>query len=158
MGKELKDLTLDIKKSLKKIEHNLEIRSKDFTEEINAIWVDLKKHISSVEHKLDDAYEQFEDQVKLKGHLSMMEARERVKKFEDIAHEFTAKVTSNAQTELDIMTLKAHLLKMESEDYWEKKQEELSKIYENSKEEAEKLATKAAKEINHIFLKLTEML
>lgn len=158
MEKELKDLILEMKKSLKKIEQNIEARSKNFTEEINVFWIDLKKHLSSVEDKLDDAYDRFEDNVKLKGHLSLMEARERMEKLEDIANEFTSKISSHAQEELDIMTLKAHLLKMDSEEYWENKQQDLSKIYENSKEEAEKLAAKAAKEMNHIFLKLTEIL
>ena len=157
MEKEFKDLISETKKSLKKIEHNIEERSDSFSEEVSEFWVDLKKHLSRVEDKLDDAYDNFEDQIKLKGHLGMMEARERIKKLEEVAHEFTSKVSSNTQEELDIMTLRAHLLKMESEDLWESKQKDLSKMYENSKEEAEKLAVKAAKELNQIVLKLTEI-
>ena len=97
----------------------------------------LKKNLSNVEEKLDDAYDEFEDQLKLKGHLSMMEARERIEKLEDVAYEFTTKVASNAQEELDIVKLRAHLLKMESDDLMEEKQKELSAVYERSKEEAE---------------------
>ncbi|MGB5505496.1 MAG: hypothetical protein WBM70_02295 [Sulfurovum sp.] len=157
MEKEFKEIITESKKSLKKIDKNMEKLSENFTEEVNEFWLDLKKHLSGVEEKLDDAYDDFEDEVKLKGHLGMMEARERIKKVEEIAYEFTSKVSKNAQEELDIVTLRAHLLKMESEDMWEEKQKELSLMYEESKEEAEKLGMKAAKELNHIFLKLTEI-
>lgn len=157
MEKEFKEIISETKKSLKKIEKNIEERSEDLTEDVKDFWKDLKKHLSSLEEKLDDAYDDFGDQVKDKAHLGMIEARERIKNLEEVAHEFTAKVSSNAQEELDVMALRAHLLKMESEDYWEEKQKELSKMYDNSKEEAEKLAMKAAKEINQIFLKLTEI-
>lgn len=157
MEKEFKEIIAESKKSLKKIDKNMEKLSENFTEEVNEFWLDLKKYLSGVEEKLDDAYDDFEDEVKLKGHLGMMEARERIKKVEEIAYEFTSKVSKNAQEELDIVTLRAHLLKMESEDMWEEKQKELSLMYEESKEEAEKLGIKTAKELNHIFLKLTEI-
>ena len=40
----------------------------------------------------------------------------------------------------------------------EEKQKELSAVYERSKDEAEALSMKAAKEFNQIVLKLTEMI
>jgi len=157
MKKELKEIIIQSKKSLKRIEDNIEEISEDFTEEVKEFWTDLKKHLSTVEEKLDDAYDDLEDQIKLKSHQGMMEARDRIKNLEDIIYEFTAKVSANAQEELDIIKLRAHLLKMEGDDMWNEKQKELSSLYENSKEEAEKLAIKAAKEFNQIVLKLTEM-
>jgi hypothetical protein len=157
MEKEFKEIIEESKKSLKKIEENVEDRSDDFTEEINEFWVDLKKHLSSVEEKLKDAYNHFEDEAELKGHLGVMEARDRIQKLKEVTHEFTYKVSSNAQEELDIATLKAHLAKMDSEDLWEERQKELLHIYGDSKVEAEKLARKAAKELNNIVFKLTEI-
>lgn len=157
MEKEFKKLISQSKKSLKKIENHIEDLSDDFTEEVKDFWKDLKKHLSNVEEKLDDAYDEFEDKMKLKGHLGMMEARQRIENLEEVATEFTAKVASNAQEELDIVKLRAHLLKMEGEDLWEEKQKELSAVYEKSKEEAEEMSVKAAKEFNQIVLKLTEL-
>ena len=157
MEKEFKEIIAESKKSLKKIKNSVEEFSEDFTDEVKEFWVDLKRNLSNVEEKLDDAYDEFEDQIKLKSHLGIMEARVRMEKLEDIAYEFTSKVASNTQEELDIVKLKTHLLKMESDDLWEEKQKELSSLYENSKEESEKLAIKAAKELNQIFLKLTEI-
>ena len=158
MEKEFKEFIEDAKNSLEKIENNIEERSEDFTEEVSEFWVDLKKHLSAVEGKLKDAYDNFEDQSELKGHLGMMEARDRIEKLKETTYEFSHKVSNNAQEELDIATLKAHLAKMESEDIWEEKQKELLVLYNDSKEEAEKLAVKAAKELNTIVFKLTEMI
>jgi len=157
MEKEFKEIIEESKKSLGKIEKNIEERSENFTEEVSEFWVDLKKHLSGVEGKLKDAYNNFEDQTELKGHLGIMEARDRIEKLEEATREFTYKVSNNAQEELDIATLKAHLAKMESEDLWEERQKEFLHIYGDSKVEAEKLARKAAKELNTIIFKLTEI-
>jgi|GEM_PF-6841387 len=158
MEKELKDIIIQSKRSLKKIQDNIEEYSEDFTEEVSELWTELKKHLSDTEEKLDDAYDEFEDQVKLKSHLGMMEAGDKIKKLEDVAYEFTTKLASNTQEELDIVKLKGHLLKMEGDDLLEEKQKELSAVYERSKEEAEELAMKSAKELNQIVLKLTEII
>jgi len=158
MEKEFKESIEEAKRSLEKIEKSLEKRSENFTEEMSEFWVDLKKHLSGVEGKLKDAYNNFEDQAELKGHLGIMEARDRMEKLKEATDEFTYKVSTNAQEELDIATLKAHLAKMESEDIWAEKQKELLRIYGDSKVEAEKLAKEAAKELNNIVFKLTEMI
>lgn len=158
MEKELNELITQSKRSIKKIEKRVEDLSEDFTEEVKDFWEDLKRHLTKVEEKLDDAYDEFEDQMKLKGHLGMMEARERIEKIEAITAEFTSKIASDAQEELDVMKLKAHLLKMEGDDFMEEKQKELTAAYDRSKDEAEVLSIKAAKEFNQIVLKLTEMI
>lgn len=157
MEKEFKEIIEESKKSLKKIEEKIEDRSEDFTDDINEFWVDLKKYLSSVEGKLKDAYNHFEDEAELKGHLGVMEARDRIEKLQEVTHEFTSKISTNVQEELDIAALKAHLAKMDSEDLWSQKQKELLDIYGDSKAEAEKVARQAAKELNNIVLKLTEV-
>lgn len=158
MKNEFKEMIEESKRSLQKIGKNIEEHSEDFTEEVSEFWVDLKKHLSAVEGKLKDSYNHFEDQAELKGHLGMMEARDRIENLKDITHEFTYKVSTNTQEELDIATLKAHLAKMESEDIWAEKQKELLHLYSDSKVESEKVAIKAAKELNNIVFKLTEMI
>lgn len=157
MEKEFKEIIEESKKSLKKIEEKIEDRSEDFTDDINEFWVDLKKYLLSVEGKLKDAYNHFEDEAELKGHLGVMEARDRIEKLQEVTHEFTSKISTNVQEELDIAALKAHLAKMDSEDLWSQKQKELLDIYGDSKAEAEKVARQAAKELNNIVLKLTEV-
>lgn len=157
MEKELKEIIEESKKSLEKAEKKIEELSEDFSEEAGEFWVDLKKRFAGVNNKLKDAYIDFEEKAELKGHLGMMEARDKLEHFKESAEEFTQKASSKGQVELDVAALKAHLAKMESEDMWEEKQKELSHMYDDSKVEVEKLAKKAGKEINEIFLKLTEM-
>ncbi|WP_373033550.1 hypothetical protein [Sulfurovum sp.] len=158
MEKEFKEIIEESKKSLEKIEKNIEERSDDFTEEVSEFWSDLKKHLSGVEGKLKDAYDHVEEEAELKGHLGIMEARDRLKELTEITHEFIYKVSNNAQEELDIAALKIHLAKMEGEDLWDEKQKEFTHMYKESKVEADKLAKKSLKEINHVFLKLTEII
>jgi hypothetical protein len=158
MEKKFKEMITEAKRSLKKIEKSIEERSEDFSEEVNDFWTDLKKKLSDINGKLDDAYDEYENKVKLKSHLAMIEARESIKKLEDVAYEFSKKVSENSLEELDIIKLRAHLLKMESNDIWEEKEKELVSLFEHSKDEAEKLTIKAAKEFNQIVLKLTDII
>ncbi len=157
MEKEFKEIIEESKRSLEKAEKKIEELSEDFTEEAGEFWVDLKKRFAGVNDKLKDAYDDFEGKAELKGHLAMMEARDKLEQVKESAEEFTQKASSKAQVELDVAALKAHLAKMESEDLWDEKQKELSHMYDDSKVEVEKLSKKAGKEINEIFLKLTEM-
>lgn len=158
MQKELKEIIALSRKSLKKAEEKIEDISEDFSEEVGDFWDDLKKRLTGVEKKLKDAYDDFEDEAELKGHLAMMEARDKLEVIKESTEEFAQKISSKAQEELDVATLKAHLAKMESEDIWEEKHKTLSLMYAESKTEVEKLATKAGKEINDTFLRLTEMI
>jgi hypothetical protein len=158
MEKEFKELITESKKSLEKIEKKVEAKSENFTEEVNELWSDLKKHLSGIDEKLKNTYDHFEDQAELQGHLGIMEVRDRVEKIQETTREFTDKISNNAQEELDTVALRMHLAKMESEDFWEEKQKELLHSYSDAKAEAEKVAIKAAKELNNMVLKLTEML
>ena len=157
MEKEFKEIIEESKRSLEKAEKKIEELSEDFTEEAGEFWVDLKKRFAGVNDKLKDAYDDFDEKAELKGHLGMMEARDKLEQVKESAEEFTQKVSSKAQVELDVAALKAHLAKMESEDLWEEKQKEISLMYDDSKVEVEKLAKKAGKEINEIFLRLTDI-
>jgi len=157
MKKDFKELITESKRSLEKVENKIESLSEDFSEEVNEFWSDLKKHLSGVEDKLKNSYDHFEDEAELKGHLGIMEAHDTIEKLKETTQEFTYKVSNNVQEELDMATLRAHLVKMEGEDLWTEKQKELSLMYDESKVEVEKLAKKSLEEINHVFLKLTEI-
>ncbi|MDQ1325809.1 MAG: hypothetical protein QG564_933 [Campylobacterota bacterium] len=158
MKQELKELIEQSKASLKNAEEKIEDLSENFTEEAGEFWSDLKNRFSKINDKLKDAAVEFENKSELQAHLSIMEARDRVEKIKNSAEEFTYKISKKAQQELDVAALRAHLAKMESEDMWQETQKELSHKYQESKIEVEKLAQKAGKEINEIFLKLTSII
>ena len=157
MEKEFKELIEESKRSLKKAEEKIDELSEDFTEEASEFWDDLKKHFAVVNDKMKSAYDNFEADAELQGHLGMMEAREKLEQVKESAEKFAFQASKKTQEELDIAALKASLAKMESEDLWEEKSKELSHLYATSKVEAEKVAKKAGREINDIFVKLTEI-
>ena len=158
MEKELKEIIEESRKSLKKTEEKIEEISEDFSQEAGEVWSELKKRLSGVEEKLKYAYVNFEDKAELKGHLAIMEARDRLEMIKEGTEKFVQKANTKAREELDTASLKTHLAKMESEDLWNEKRESLSHMYTESKIEVEKMAKKAGKEINDIFLKLTQIM
>jgi hypothetical protein len=157
MKKELKEIIKESKKSLANAEEKIEALSEGLADDAKAFWGDLKNHFTKVNEKLKDAYEEFDGESELQAHLSMMEAREKLEKVKHSAENFALKASKKTKEELDIAALKTHLAKMEAEDKWEETKKELSHTYAESKIEVEKLAKKAGKEINDIFVKLTEM-
>jgi hypothetical protein len=157
MEKEFKKIIDESKKSLEVAQDKIEDLSEDFSDDAKEFWSDLKKNFSVVNDKLKVAYSDFEEKAELKGHLGMMEAREKLEEVKESAEKFAFQVSKKTQEELDITALKASLAKMESEDLLEEKSKEFSQLYATSKIEAEKVAKKAGKEINDIFMKLTEI-
>ena len=157
MEKEFKKIIEDSKRSLEDAQDKIEDLNEDFTEEAKEFWGDLKKNFAVVNDKLKVAYADFEEKAELKGHLGMMEAREKLEEVKESAEKFAFQVSKKTQEELDIAALKASLAKMDSEDLLEEKSKELSHLYATSKIEAEKVTKKAGQEINDLFLKLTEI-
>ena len=157
MEKEYKKIIEESKQSLEKAEEKIEALSGDFTEEVSEFWDDMKKRFSGVNDKLKDAYKEFEGESELQARLSIMEARDKLGKIKESAENFAITTSKKTNEEFNMATLKAHLAKMDTEDKWEETKKELSHTYGESKEELEKLAQKAGKEINEIFLKLTKM-
>lgn len=157
MGNDLKDIIKDTKKSIKKSEEKFEDFTEDFNDEVKDFWKDLKKQFFKVEEKLEDSFMQFEGNAELQGHLGMMEARDRVEHMQDAMDQFALKVANKTQQELDTAALKSHLAKMDTEDFWSEREKEISLMYEKSKIEVEQLSKKAGKEMNELFLKLSEI-
>ena len=157
MEKEFKKIIEEAKESLEKAEEKIENMSGEFSEDVSEFWGDLKKRFAQVNTKLKDAYNEFDGESTLQANLSMMEARDKVDVLKKSAEDFVITASHKTKEEFSMASLKAHLAKMEAEDAWEENKKELSKTYATSKVEVEKLAKKAGKEINEIFVKLTQM-
>ena len=157
MEKEFKEIIEASKESLKKAEKTLEELSDDFSEEAQEMWSELKNRFTKVNDKLQDAYKEFEGESELQANLSMMEARDTLEKVKKSAENFAITTSKKTKEEYSMATLTAHLAKMDAEDKWEDTKKDLSQTYKESKVEVGKLAKKAGKEINEIFVKLTEM-
>jgi len=64
-------------------------------------------------------------------------------------------VAKNTQTAFDTASLKAHLAKMDAEDFWDKKGKKITEDFNTSKESVGKLAVEAMGEISSFFNKLS---
>ena len=64
-------------------------------------------------------------------------------------------MAKNTQTAFDTASLKAHLAKMDAEDFWDKKGKKITEDFNTSKESVGKLAVEAMGEISSFFNKLS---
>ena len=145
------------KESLEKVEKQVESLTHRMSEDVNTFWSELKVQFGEMADTLNNAAKKFEDEAELQGKLGVMEARDHANKIKSTSEEFIRKIANDTQQELDIVNLKAHLAKMEAADLWKEKESDLTALYNESKEEFEKLAKAAGKELNDILLKLTEI-
>lgn len=155
--KELNEFIKSSKESLEKMEKNVDSFRESMSSDISTLWGTLKEEFSQINGKLSNASEKLQDEAKLQGKLGVMEARDHLENIKETSEEFIQKVTNNASQEIDSAKLQAHLAKMDAEDLWKEKESDLTKLYSESKEEFEKLAKNAGKEINDILVKLTDI-
>jgi C4-type Zn-finger protein len=157
MEKELKEIIERSKEALEKIEEKIENAGEAFSEDAKGYWKGLKGYLESIGDQLKSAYESREGEAELQAHLFMMEAKEKLASLQDDVALLIDKTAGKSSQELDILALKAHLAKLEGEALLEEKEKAFRDLYGKSKIEAEKLAQKAGREINDIFVKLTEI-
>lgn len=156
MANEIKELSEKSKKALETLEEKVETVTDSLTDEAKEFWTDLKKSFTGVSDKLKDvAKDADEKKDTLKANLDVLEAREKLEKVKEGAEEFTQKIATKAEAELDIAALRAHLATMEAEDLWEEKRKKLSYDYQEKEHEVQKMAKDAANEIKEYFEKLT---
>ena len=157
MKKELKEIWEKSEKVLDEVEDKIEDMGEEVADDAKAYWKELKSYLKNVGKKLKHAYEDVEGDAELKAHLLLMEVRDKMDELKDEIDTFVTRATHKSEQELDIIALKAHLAKMDAEDLLEEKEKEFSHLYATSKAEAELLSKKALKEINALFVKLTEV-
>ena len=153
MKEDLQKYIQSSQKELEKISKAIEERYTSLTEEAKEYGGALKKYISGIEETLKKA----EDETQLQSHLMMMEAKEKMEEIKDDLDTFLSHTAKKGQVELDLLTLKAHLLKLETESLWEEKRKSFSRLYSQSQIEAARLADKAVHELNTIMMKLSEL-
>jgi hypothetical protein len=157
MEKELKELLEESKRSLEKAEKKIDAYSKDFNKETLAFWNELKVYFSEIKESLSESFNEMEGSAELKANLGMMEAKEKLAYIQDSVEKFLYRASKDTEKELDIAALKAHLAKKDSEDLWNEKRKELSRLYASSKIEVDKLTKKAGQDFNDIVVKLTDL-
>ncbi len=160
MSKELKDILEKSSKSIEKLQNKVEDFAEELSEEAAEVWQDMKKTFASADEKLKNASRDLDakgDEANLQAHLGAMEAADKLNSIKDSVEEFTQKVSSKAQTELDTVALRAHLAKMEAKNFWDEQGDTITKDFNESKDKVQKLAVEATSEIKDYFEKLSEL-
>jgi hypothetical protein len=150
---EIDVLTQKTKVQIEKLEERVGGIKEDLSDEANAFWNTLKNRFGQIKTTLHKT----EETAELKSHLGIMEARDKLETIRSSAESFLYTVSKNTAKEIDIVELKAHLAKMDAEEQWEETQKNITRLYSESKIEAEKLAKQAAVEMNDIMVKLSKV-
>ncbi|TQV63426.1 MAG: hypothetical protein FNT15_03765 [Sulfurovum sp.] len=148
------------KEAIKSVQDKIEDTTSELKEDTTETIEKVKSTFAKLSAKLKENFEDFEsksDEAKLQANLSMMEARDKLVSLRDDLDNFSSKIISHGQTAIDTTMLKAHLAKLESEDFWSENREKLTKEFENSKESVEKLALEASTEVKEFFDKFTTL-
>ncbi len=157
MEKDFKEAIDKSTKAMKELEEKVEAIAGDLSESASELWGDFKKNFADISSKLDGASENISkagDETSLQAHLGAMEAREKVESMKEGLEKFASEVSKDAQATLDTAALKAHLAKMDAEDFWENKGKKITEDFEFSRENIEKMSVDAILEIGNFFEKL----
>ncbi len=149
MDAEFKQLLQKSKEAIASLEEKVESYSKELPEEVNEFWADLKTNFNKIKDDLLD------DEVKEKAQEKALIAKEKLSHLKESATEVVQKVKDEHAQDLDLSALKAHLAKMDAEDFIEESKKKISRELQESTHSLEKLALNATKEIKEFFEDLT---
>ncbi len=156
MKKELKELSKKSKLAVEDVEEKFDNITDSLADEAKELWSDLKKNFEDVKQKLSEVdFDEHTD--KLKANLDVIEARQKLENVKESAEVFTKNVTAKTEEDLDVVSLRAHLAKMEAEDLWEEKRKKLSYDFQEKEHELQKMAKEAGEEIKDYFEKLSSL-
>ncbi len=150
MEKEFKELLKSSKEVIGDVEKKVADISSDLPKEMNELWGDIQKSFTKIKDEL------LEDEHKEKAQEKVLEAKERLNQVKESVTEFTKNVKDEYKADLDIAALRAHLAKMEAEDFLEESRKKVSREVQESSHSLEKLALDASKEIKDFFNSLSE--
>jgi len=150
MEKEFKDLQEKSKQAIGDIEKKIGGVAKDLPKEVGEFWDDLKHSFNKIKDDLLD------DEHKEVAQKKALEAKEKLSHIKENTLEFANKFKDDHQKDLDIAALRAHLAKMEAEDFLEESRKKISREVQESSHSLEKLALDATKEISDFFQEISE--
>jgi len=150
MGKEFNELLKSSKKVIGDVEKKVEDVSGDFAEDVGELWKDMKKGFTNISNEL------LGDDNKEKAQEKVLEAKEKLNYMKDSVTEFATNLKSEHQGDLDTAALRAHLAKMDAEDFVEENRKKVSREVQESSQTLEQMALDASKEIKDFFSSLSD--
>lgn len=157
MANDLKDRLDKSLNAIEEFEDKVEDYADNLEDEVEELWGDIKNHFTNVAAKLKDATHNLEtttDEAQLQAHLGTMEAHDKLEVLKETVDDFTFKVSTEAHKDIDTVALRAHLAKMDADDYWEEKSKVLTKEYHESSDKVKDVSLQAANDMKVYFDKL----
>ncbi len=149
MDTDFKQLLQKSREAISSLEEKVESYSRELPDEISEFWADLKNNFNKIKDELLD------DEVKEKAEEKALIAKEKLAHLKESATQLVQKVKDEPSEEFDLAKLKAHLAKMDAEDFIEESKKKISREVQESAHSLEKLAQDATKEIKEFFEDLT---
>ncbi len=150
MGKEFKELLESSKKVIGDLEKKVDDVSDSLSEDASELWADMKKSFAKIKDELLD------DDDKEKAQEKVLEAKEKLNEVKASITSFTENLKEGGKEDLDTAALRAHLAKMDAEDFLEESRKKISREVQESSHSLEKLAMDAGEEIKAFFSSLSD--
>ncbi len=148
MGKEFKELLEGSKKIISEVEKKVDGVASDLGDDAGELWADIKKSFSKISDELID------DDDKEKAQEKVLEAKEKLNHMKESVTTFASSLKDDYKGDMDIAALRAHLAKMDAEDFLEESKKKISREVQESSHSLEKLAMDAGEEIKEFFSSL----
>lgn len=150
MEKEFNELLKSSKKVIGDVEKKVEGVSADLSDDASELWADMKKSFAKIKDELLD------DDNKEKAQEKVLEAKEKLNHMKESVTTFATSLKDEHQGDLDTAALRAHLAKMDAEDFVEESKKKISREVQESSHSLEKLALDASAEIKDFFSSLSD--
>jgi len=150
MEKEFKELLQSSKKIIGDIEKKVEGTRENLSTDMGTLWGDIQTSFTKIKDELLD------EGNKEKAQEKVLEAKEKLDHVKDSVTKFATNFKNDHQADLDITALRAHLAKMDAEDFLEEKRKKISREVQESSHSLEKMAFNASKDIQDFFASLSE--
>ncbi len=150
MGKEFKELLEGSKKVIGEVEKKVDDVTSDLSDDIGELWADIRKSFTKISDELID------DDDKEKAQEKVLEAKEKLNHMKESVTTFASSLKDDYKGDMDIASLRAHLAKMDAEDFLEESRKKISREVQESSHSLEKLAMDAGEEIKDFFSSLSD--
>ncbi len=148
-------------KELDKLEDVLEDWVDDLPDDTDELRAAMKSAMKKMHAKLSDSVGhggKLSDEAELQAHLGLMEARDKMDASKEVVDNYLESAAEQSKTLMGQAELKAKLVQMEAEDFWQERGPKLQEEFKQSGETMLKLAETTADEIQKQLGKWNELL
>ncbi len=150
MEKEFNELLKSSKKVIDDVEKKVGDVGSDLSEDASELWADIQKSFTKIKDELLD------DDSKEKAQEKVLEAKEKLNHVKESVTTFASSLKDDYKGDMDVAALRAHLAKMDAEDFIEESKKKISREVQESSYSLEKLAMDAGEEIKEFFSSLSD--